>query len=92
MEVHSIIFPNSVYGLSILKSLIVDLENSNWYQIEALDQIYTQMFENFVVIHKQKSEMLKSLKIGLETFNLYQINGLRELISKILKILGSVIS
>ena len=60
MEVHSIIFPNTVYGLSILKSLIVDLENSNWYQIEALDQIYTQMFENFVVIHKQKSEKCRN--------------------------------
>ena len=56
MEVYSIIFQNSVNGLSLLKSLIVDLESSNWYQIEALDQINTQMFGNFGFIHKQKSE------------------------------------
>ena len=56
MEVYSIIFQTSVNELSLLKSLIVDLESSNWYQIEALDQINTQMFGNF------GSSINKSLK------------------------------
>ena len=60
MEVYSIIFQTSVNELSLLKSLIVDLESSNWYQIEALDQINTQMFGNFGFIHKQKSEKCRN--------------------------------